>query len=108
MDRDPTDTFMAELEELLITAVDQRLISKEECQFMMPKDPQIPTFYALLKIHKGLNPLKDHPIVSGINSVTQNVGIYLDRVLRNFVTAFPSYVRDTSDLLKKIEGIQVR
>lgn len=105
MDDDPTDTFKAELEELLITAVDQRLISKEECQFMMP---QIPTFYALLKIHKGLNPLKGHPIVSGINSVTQNVGIYLDRVLRNFVTAFPSYVRDTSDLLKKIEGIQVR
>lgn len=47
----------------------------------MLKNPQIPTFYALPKIHKGTKPLKGRPIVSGINSVTQNVGIYLDQVL---------------------------
>lgn len=94
---DPTDAFKGELEEILIMAFDQKLISKEECHYMPPKDPQIPTFYALPKIHKGLSPLKGCPVVAGINSITQNVGIYLDQVLRNFVTALPSYVHDTSE-----------
>lgn len=66
LDIDPTDRFKTELEVTLITAVNQRLILKDECQFMTSRDPQIPTFYALPKVHKGLDPLKGRPIVSGI------------------------------------------
>lgn len=53
------------------------------------------------------DPLKGRPIVSGINSLTQNAGIYVDRLLRTYVTVLLSYTRDTSDLLRKLDGIIV-
>lgn len=102
----PTNAFASDLEPILITALDQRIISKKKCEFMMLKDPKIATFYALSKIHKRWNPLKGRPIVSGIKTVTQNIGIYLDKVLRDFVLTLPSYICDTSHLLKKLEGIR--
>ncbi|XP_056380387.1 uncharacterized protein LOC130275860 [Hyla sarda] len=105
--RDPTNSFKEELEKLLIRGLDDHLISDQECKYMCPVDPQIPTFYALPKIHKGVMPLKGRPIVSGVNSITQKLGIYLDQILREFVSSLPSYIRDTSDLLQKIDGIQL-
>lgn len=64
-------------------------------------------FYNLPKVHKGLVPLKGRFIVSGISGLTQNVGTYLDKVLRGFVVSLPTYIRDTTDLLVKLEGIYV-
>lgn len=105
LDGDPSETFLSQLETLLVEALDEKIISKNECNFMLSKHPQLATFYALPKVHKGLDPLRGRPIVSGVSSITQNVGIYLDRVLRNFVLSLPSYLRDSSDLLNKLEDI---
>ncbi|XP_056404927.1 uncharacterized protein LOC130296905 [Hyla sarda] len=104
---DPTDEFLLELENVLVDALDKRLIDRDEFKFLLPNKPQIATFYALPKVHKGLHPLKGRPIVSGVSSITQNCGIYVARILREFVTALPSYIRDTSDLLQKLDGITV-
>ncbi|CAJ0959157.1 unnamed protein product [Ranitomeya imitator] len=104
---DPTVEYTAELSRILTRAFDSKLISKSEFSFLLPKCPMVSTFYALPKIHKGLNPLKGRPIVSGIDALSQNSSIYLDRLLRPFVTALPSYIRDTSDLLTKLEGVVV-
>lgn len=40
-----------------------------------------------------------------MDSLTENVGVYLDQILRPFVTSLPSYLRDTTDLLLKLEGV---
>ncbi|CAJ0951533.1 unnamed protein product, partial [Ranitomeya imitator] len=92
---------------ILTKAKDDMLISEEELSFLLPRHPVMATFYALPKVHKGLDPLRGRPIVSGIGSVGQNVGIYLDDVLRPFVVSLPSYIRDTMDLLRKLEGISL-
>lgn len=72
---------------------------------MLPNHPQVPTFYTLPKVHKGLRPLKGSPIVSVVGSVTQNAGIYIDKILRQFILSLPSYLRDSSDLLCKLEDV---
>lgn len=59
------------------------------------------------KVHKGTTLLKGRPIVSGVDSLTKNVSVYIDCILQNFVKALPSYIRDTTDLLSKLEGISV-
>lgn len=51
---DPTD----HTESLLMKALDERLISKNECSFMVPRNPQVTSFYKLPKVHKGLSPNK--------------------------------------------------
>lgn len=107
LDRDPTEIFRLELENILIKALDDNLISENEFKFILPTTPQIPTFYTLPKIHKGLDPLKGRPIVSGINSITQNAGVYIDKVLRPFVLSLPSYLRDSSDLLTKLDDLSI-
>lgn len=88
-------------------AKEKKLIDENEYKFLAIKTPQIPTFYALPKVHKGVNPLKGCPIVAGIGGLTQNVGIYIDKILRHFVIALPFYTHDTMDLLKKIYSITV-
>lgn len=65
------------------------------------------TFYSLPKVHKGYSPLKGRPIVSGVNNLTQNCGTYIDTILRPFVQALPSYTRDTTDLIQRLDGVTI-
>ncbi|XP_056397544.1 uncharacterized protein LOC130292572 [Hyla sarda] len=90
---------------ILLQAKRESLIDIKELDFLLPKTPRVSTFYGLPKVHKGLDPLKCRPIVSGIGNLTQNVGIYLDEILRPFVISLPSYLRDTMDLLLKVQDI---
>lgn len=103
----PTGRYKEELKTILDDALEDKVISKQESHFLLPACPVIATFYGLPKIHKGYNPLKGRPILSGINSLTQNAGIYVDKILKTFVTAIPSYTKDTSDVLRKCDGITV-
>ncbi|XP_056407822.1 uncharacterized protein LOC130303807 [Hyla sarda] len=105
LERDPTIIFLKELKEILIQARTDCLIDEREYDFLLPNAPRLATFYGLPKVHKGLDPLKCRPIVSGVGNLTQNIGIYLDEVLRPFVLCLPSYLRDTMDLLLKIQDI---
>ena len=61
-------------------------------------------FYGLPKIHKYFNsflPLR--PICSGINSCTAKISDFVDVFLRHAAQQNPSYVRDTSHFVSKIE-----
>lgn len=75
-----------------------------EHKFLLTEHPVTATFYCLPKVHNGL---KGRPIVSGVASLTQNVGVYLDKTLRDYVVSLPSYLRDTTDFLLKVEVIFV-
>ncbi|CAJ0947719.1 unnamed protein product [Ranitomeya imitator] len=105
--RDPSPEYKKSLNDILNRALEAHLISKNELNFLLPKSLVITTFYAIPKIHKGYPPLKGRPIVSGIDALGQNSSIYLDQVLRPFVVALPSYTRDTTDLLTKLDGVSV-
>ncbi|XP_075684194.1 uncharacterized protein LOC142652437 [Rhinoderma darwinii] len=106
LESDPSMSFRNQLKCILSSAKCLSLISEKEMAFMLPDFPQTATFYCLPKIHKGTKPLKGRPIVSGIDSLSQNASIYIDQILRPFVVSLPSYVRDTMDVLRKLEGIR--
>lgn len=84
-----------------------KLIDDTELEFLLPTFPHFSTFYVLPKIHKGFHPLKGRPIVSGVDNLCQNNGIYIDTILKPFVEALPSFVQDTSDHLKRLEGVSI-
>ncbi|XP_073511825.1 uncharacterized protein [Phyllobates terribilis] len=105
--KNPTSTYTLKLIDILDEAKEKGIISNNEFLYLKPDVPTIPTFYTLPKIHKGVNLLKGRPIVAGIDSLSQNIGIYIDKVLRPFVVSLPSYVRDTSHLLTQLEGVAV-
>ncbi|XP_053899191.1 uncharacterized protein LOC128845033 [Malaclemys terrapin pileata] len=67
-----------------------------------PSEPRPGVFHLLPKIHKPGNP--GRPIISGIGTLTAGLSGYLDSLLRPYT---PSYLRDTTDFLRKLQCIGV-
>lgn len=88
-------------------ALTNNLINHHEHKFLLLTHPTLAIFYSLSKIHKEVTPFRGRPIVLGVSGLTQNAGIYLDKVLRKFVLSLPSYTRHTADLLAKLDGISI-
>jgi hypothetical protein len=43
------------------------------------------------------------PVISGCNSFTENMSLFVDYHAKNLVPKIPSYIQDTPDLLRKLE-----
>ncbi|XP_078524347.1 uncharacterized protein LOC144797570 [Lissotriton helveticus] len=84
---------------------DQGTIEDEEYRYLLCKHPQIPALYLLPKLHTNLEAPPGRPIVSSTGSLLENTSRYIDFFLQPFVRLLPSYVRDTSDFLRIINGI---
>ena len=68
-----------------------------------PDSVRSPTFYHLPKVHKDpVNP-PGRPIVSGVNGPTEKLSKLVDHWLVDIVKSLPSYVKDTTHMLKTIE-----
>lgn len=73
----PTSVYKQKLKALVDEALYCTLINKNKHKFLLPEHPVVATFYCLY-------------IASGVASLTQNVGVYLDKVLREYVVSlFP-------------------
>lgn len=59
----------------------------------------------LPKIHKDNPP--GRPIISGNGFVAEPISKYIDFFLKTFVTEMPSYIQDTTQVLKKISTMKV-
>lgn len=78
----------------------RNLISGEVFKYIKPPcSPKLSTFYILPKIHKVNIP--GRPIVSSINSVTQNISEFLSVCLQPLIPKLKSYIKDTNHFLKK-------
>ncbi|XP_073530808.1 uncharacterized protein [Phyllobates terribilis] len=102
---DPTQVFSAKLERLLLKAFSMGTINKQEREFMIVRKPSIPTFYILPKVHKNLECPPGRPIVSGIGSICEKACIYIDFFLQPLVTSLPSYLRDSSHLIRTLTSL---
>ena len=69
------------------------------------KRPRQPCFYMLPKIHKVDNP--GRPIVSACSCPTENISCYLDSIFQPFVRSLPTYIKDSTEALLKIEEINL-
>ena len=67
------------------------------------QNPRCGRFYLLPKIHKPGIP--GRPIVSACSCPTEHISAYLDEVLQPLVQKLPSYVKDTTDILRKVRNL---
>ena len=69
------------------------------------KQPRIPEFYTLTKIHKK-TPV-GRPIVSGSSGPTERISSFVDSLLQPVAIKQESYIKDTTDFINFIENTQI-
>ena len=69
------------------------------------KQPRIPEFYTLTKIHKK-TPV-GRPIVSGSSGPTERISSFVDSLLQPVAVKQESYIKDTTDFINFIENTQI-
>lgn len=77
-----------------------------EYHFLYNKHALTPHFYHIPKVHKSEVDPPGRPIIAGIDSVSSNVGCYIDHFLQDIVTSLPSFVRDSSHMLEILSSYE--
>ena len=101
------DQFKLEFKILIYSAFTDALIDKQTYEFLNIPFPREPIFYSIPKIHKNKQNPPGRPIISGIGSITENTSRFVDFFLMPHVMSLPSYVKDTIDLLRKLDGLTI-
>ena len=79
------------------------MLDKEMTEFCTPpKQHRTSVLYFLKKIHK--NPMGIRPIVSSINSITENISQFVDIWLQPIMRNLPSFIKDTTEFINLIEN----
>ena len=75
---------------------------------LTPRNIRTARFYLLPKIHKCLTPgsVPGRPIISGNGCSTEKISSFVDEHIKPFVKTVPSYIRDTTDFINKLENTQ--
>ena len=105
---DPTIKKFHDIELFLSTALSKSFISQNEFEFLLQKHPARAIFYTLPKIHKScVEPVPGRPIVAGTQSLTEPLSQYLDLHIKKLVFHLPSYLKDTTDFLNRLNSVQL-
>lgn len=99
--------YNLEYEHIIHSAHAEGLIINKIFEGIQVPHPKTQTFYALPKTHKNLCNPPGQPIVSGVGSITERASKLVDEYLRPHVVTLPSYIKDTTDLLKNLDSLIV-
>lgn len=99
LSRDPLLEYKTSLKQLLDRAIENKIITEKEYQFLYKQYPHTSHFYHIPKIHKDLSDPPRRPIIVGIDSLMSNLGCYIDHFLQDLVVELPVYVRDSGHML---------
>jgi peptide-methionine (R)-S-oxide reductase len=105
VDQDLTPNHNLQVKEFIQTLVHDQEISQECANYLFIEKPRTPQLYLLPKIHKNKVPPPGRPIVSGNSSPTERLSQLADLFLQPLVASTPSYVRDTTDFINKIQNV---
>ena len=100
---DPNPKCRTDLDQTIDDLLSSNIINEFEASNLQCGS-RTPYFYGLPKIHKKFDrfpPLS--PICSGFNSCTSNPSEFVDAFLKPLAQLSPSYIKDTSDFVQKIE-----
>ena len=103
---DLTNKHNSEVYQLLQDLVNDDQISAKCADYLHLPKARTPQLYLLPKIHKNKDPVPGRPIVSGNSSPTERISELADHFLQPLVQSTPSFVRDTTDFLSKIDEIE--
>ena len=101
---DPTQTHSRFVNDTITNFKNDKLITEKIAKGLQVEQPDMPKFYTRPKIHKTGNP--GSPVVSSVNCHTYTIPKYVDFHLQPIVKNIPSYVRDTTDFLQKLDKVK--
>ena len=95
--------LLLEISNFILYLYPHNYINYQIFSFIDPKSSaRIPLFYSLPKIHKPGTP--GRPIISGYDSLTTKLSIFIDYYLKPIVKRIPSYIQDTTHFLRTLRG----
>ena len=80
-----------------------KMINDETAKYLKENSPKPGGFYTIPKIHKQGHP--GRPIVSSNSHPTERISQFVDFQLQPLVTKLPSYIKDTTHFLNKLNSI---
>ena len=105
MRTNPTDEHAALVSNAIDGLKQQELLDERTAKRLKPVNPNTPKLYFLPKVHKANVP--GRPVVSSIGCHTKKISSYVEHHLQPLNQSLPSYVKDTTDFIKKIEALPV-
>ncbi|CAJ0955519.1 unnamed protein product [Ranitomeya imitator] len=103
----PTALFQQELIVILERAYDDGLITKTFLDRIRDFQPKLATFYLIPKVHKNALDPPGRPIVARIGGLCEIIADVVDYFLKPIVSTLPSFVRDTTQALQRIDQLQL-
>ena len=76
------------------------------CNTFFITKPKLGRFYLLPKIHKRLHNVPGRPVISNSGFFTENISAFLEYHLRSLSQKVKSFIKDTSDFLKKLNELR--
>ena len=81
-------------------------IDQQAYSYLLPRRSRPARFYILPKIHKNKQNPPGRPIVSANSHPTENISQFVDSHLNPLVPKLPSYIKDTTHFLKKLDDLK--
>ena len=98
---DPTTTHLRIVNDTIERFKKEKLINEKLANSLKITEARTPLFYLLPKIHKEGNP--GRPVVSSIDCHTSKISEFVDHYLQPFAKQLNSYVKDTTDFIRKLK-----
>ena len=103
---DLTDVHVAQITSVVTEMFNNKGISKKCKEYLLNYEIRPARFYTLPKIHKGIYPPPGRPIISGNGCPTERISQFVDIFIKYISCKGKSFIKDTSDFLRMIEGIK--
>ena len=104
-EEDLTHTHTLDINAFLDTMWESDEIDDKCHDYLRVSKERTSLFYMLPKIHKKSTNPPGRPIVSGNGCPTERISQFVDLFLQPTVKLLPSYVRDTTHFLKKLQSL---
>ena len=107
---DYTKVFNDHVNELLDNLKSQEAISEEVFKCLVTTNPKTASLYLLPKTHKVKKENEfppGRPIISANGCPTEKISAFVDENLKGSIPQIASYIKDTTDFIRKIENILV-
>ena len=101
----PTNDYTEIVENTIRSLKASGSITNNIADQLMPENVRTPKFYLLPKIHKPLIP--GRPVISSVNCHTSSISAFISYTLQPEVEKLASYVKDTTDFIKKVEDYRM-
>ncbi|XP_053571570.1 uncharacterized protein LOC128661327 [Bombina bombina] len=102
---DPTKLYSKILSEIIHKARLDGVFSDMVMEYLLPKNPCVPIFHQLPKLHKDPIHPPGRPIVAGIGSLNERLSDLVDTYLQPIVVDLYGYLKDTTSFIEKIKHV---